>query len=378
MLAICSDLDETPDLGSYLTLSRYLNTRDETAVGRGLGLETGNTLYFDMAPGDLSYWNTSDAGRDAIHALIRSGHIDCFHSFGDLASNRSHAARALDALAKHDCQLPVWVDHAVAPTNLGPDIMLGQGDVTDAAAYHADLTLAHGVRYVWLGRVSSCMGQDVPYSMATGLSQIRDGQSLMNTVKDATKVVRGAIGDPKYALHWGNRLTRPYELRSGQTVTEFMRCNPHPYGVSVGDDAAGLGSSLHPISMQRLIDREGWCVLYTHLGKHLAGTDLLPIPARKSLEALAQHHCRGEILVTTTRRLLDYSALIHKVSYVMKDNRLIVDSGGVDSSGLTFYGLQPGQQIELNGQTLQPQWNPVDHTARPSCSVPFMRLSYPL
>ena len=79
-------------------LTRYLNTREKTAIGRGLGLETGNTIYFDMAPGEFSYWNTSDAGRAAIHALIRSGHIDCFHSFGDLASTRADVNHALAAL----------------------------------------------------------------------------------------------------------------------------------------------------------------------------------------------------------------------------------------------------------------------------------------
>jgi len=378
MLAICSDLDETPDLASYMTLSRYLNTREETVIGRGLGLETGNTIYFDMAPDALSYWNTSDAGREAMHALMRSGHIDCFHSFGDLASTRSHAERALDALARNDCQLPVWVDHAIAPSNLGPDIMRGEGDVPDAAAYHADLTLAHGVRYVWLGRVSSCMGQDVRYSPMTGLAQTADRRSLVNTLKDVTKLLRGAVGDPKYALHWGNRLTRPYTLRNGQAVTEFMRCNPHPHGVSVADHAAGMGCALHPISMQRLIDREGWCVLYTHLGKQLASRDLLPSQTRSSLEALADHHHRGKILVTTTRRLLDYHSLTRNVTCCLIDDCLVVDSGGVDSSGLTLYGLQPGQKILLDGHFLQPQWNPPDHTGRPSCSVPFSRLSYPL
>lgn len=378
MLAICSDLDETPDLESYLTLSKYLNTREMTAIGHGLGLETGNTIYFDMAPGAFSYWNTSDAGRAALHSLIRSGHIDCFHSFGDLASTRAHAARALAALEQHDCQLPVWVDHAVAPTNLGPDIMLGQGDIKEAQTYHADLTLAHGVRYVWLGRVSSCMGQDAPYSSQTGLSQVRDRRSLVNSLKDAIKVVRGGIGDPKYALHWGNPLTRPYVLRDGQTVTEFMRCNPHPYGVSVGDDAAGLGSALRPVSMRRLIDREGFCVLYTHLGKHVSGKGLLPHQTRKSLEALAEHHDRGEILVTTTRRLLDYHSLTRAVTYAMKDNFLEVDSSGLDASGLTFYGLRPGQQINLNGRMVEPRWNPSDHTKRLSCSIPFERLFYPL
>ncbi len=378
MLAICSDLDETPDLASYLTLSRYLNSRDQTVIGRGLGLETGNTIYFDMTPGSLSYWNTSDEGREAMHALMRSGHIDCFHSFGDLASTRAHVGRALDALARHDCQLAVWVDHAIAPSNLGPDIMRGEGDVPGAQAYHADLTLAHGVRYVWLGRVSSCMGQDVPYSLMTGLAQSVDRRSLLNTAKDGIKLLRGAVGDQKYALHWGNRLTRPYTLRDGRAVTEFMRCNPHPYGVSVGDHAAGMGNALNPISMQRLIDREGWCILYTHLGKHLAGQDLLPGPTRQSLETLAEHHHRGEILVTTTRRLLDYHSLIQNVSYCLKGDCLLVNPGGLDPSGLTFHGLQPGQTVLLDGQPQQVQWNPPDHTGRASCSLPLTRMSYPL
>ena len=39
-------------------------------------------FYFDMPPDQFAYWNTDDAGREMVRALIRSGHIDCFHSFG--------------------------------------------------------------------------------------------------------------------------------------------------------------------------------------------------------------------------------------------------------------------------------------------------------
>ena len=131
-VAICSDLDLTPDKHVYFETSRFLNTTDATAMGRGVGLEVGNTIYFDMPADQFSYWNTDDAGREMVRTLIRSGHVDCLHSFGDLAQTRADAARSLDDLAKHGCRLEVWIDHAVAPTNLGADIMKGRGDVADA------------------------------------------------------------------------------------------------------------------------------------------------------------------------------------------------------------------------------------------------------
>ncbi len=149
MLAICSDLDETPDRRTYWEIARFLNTTDDTRMGPGAGLEVGNSIYFDMPPDQFAYWNTDDAGRDMVRTLIRSGHIDCLHSYGDLATTRAHAGRALDELAGHDCRLPVWVDHSKAVTNFGADIMLGQGDLPASPAYHADLTLAHGVSHTY-------------------------------------------------------------------------------------------------------------------------------------------------------------------------------------------------------------------------------------
>ena len=40
-LAVCSDLDETPDRRVYEQIARYLNTTADTAMGPGLGLEVG-------------------------------------------------------------------------------------------------------------------------------------------------------------------------------------------------------------------------------------------------------------------------------------------------------------------------------------------------
>jgi hypothetical protein len=137
ILAICSDLDETPDRHVYWEIMRFLNTTDQTAMGPGVGLEVGNTIYFDMPPDQFAYWNTDDAGRQMVRTLIKSGHIDCLHSYGDLATTREHAGKALDELTRHDCKLQVWIDHGRAATNLDPDIMHGHGDEVGHPAYHA-------------------------------------------------------------------------------------------------------------------------------------------------------------------------------------------------------------------------------------------------
>jgi len=94
MLAICSDLDETPDRRTYWEIMRFLNTTLPTPIGRGVGLEVGNSIYFDMPADQFAYWTTDDAGRDMIRSLIRTGHIDCLHSYGDLAGTRKDAIRA--------------------------------------------------------------------------------------------------------------------------------------------------------------------------------------------------------------------------------------------------------------------------------------------
>ena len=161
MLAVCSDLDETPSRQVFRDTTEFLNTTNSTPMGQGVGLEVGNTIFFDMADDQFAYWNTDDAGRAMIQTLIQSGHIDCLHSYGDCATTREHAQRALEELHNNDCHLDVWIDHAQAVTNFDGGIMMGEGDVSSSPAYHADLTIEHGVQFVWRGRVSGVLGQDV-------------------------------------------------------------------------------------------------------------------------------------------------------------------------------------------------------------------------
>lgn len=393
MLAICSDLDETPDRHVYAGIMRYLNTTAATPMGPGVGLEVGNTIYFDMPPEQFAYWNTDDAGREMLRDLIRSGHVDCLHSFGDLATTRAHAGRALDELANSGCALKVWVDHATAITNFGADIMRGQGDVPGAAAYHADLTLASGVRYVWRGRVTSVIGQGVRRSLARTCRVDHPVGSLTTLTKEAAKGALGRFGSRKYRMHAANQVLQPVRLRDGRRASEFLRANPHWGGVNVGETGAGLSEVLTEGFLRNLCDSGGFCVLYTHLGKVTDRSEPIPEASRKALRALARASADGRILVTTTRRLLDYCDTARTVSV---SRRAGVEADDIDiSTGPAEGAAGPSAEPALPGLTVyvangrnsrlfvdgveRPDIvrNAADHTGRASVTIPWTRLTFP-
>jgi hypothetical protein len=309
MMTICSDLDETPDRTTYLEIARFLNTTETTVMGPGVGLELGNSIFFLMPGNQFSYFGTDDAGREMVRAMIRSGHVDCLHSYGDHARTRQDVEPVLAELEKHRCQLNVWVDHSRSATNFGPDIMVGSGDVPDSATYHADLTLRHGVRYVWRGRTTSIIGQNAPVTarrVADMFHRAHPTASMRTMAKEAAKLWLGARAHPQWEMHALNQVCRPSVLRDGQRVWEFMRSNPHWAGPGRGDTADELGGVLTPNMLDSLVRSEGVCVLYTHLGKVRNPRCPFGESARAALRRLAGVHEAGKIFVTTTHRLLRY------------------------------------------------------------------------
>lgn len=386
MLAICSDLDETPDSRVYFETARYLNTKEATAIGRGVGLEVGNTLYFDMDASQFAYWNADDRGRHSVRALIRAGYIDCLHSFGDLALTRKHAARALDELVRHDCRIKVWVDHAQAITNFGEDIMQGRGDVPSSPAYHADLTTSYGVRYVWRGRVTSVIGQNASRSLRGIFDPRRPAASSKTIAKEWAKGALARGGNRKYGLHAANAVIQPASLRDGAPVTEFLRCNPYWQGVQHGATAAGIADVFTEKTLSRFAQRNGVGIFYTHLGKIAREPGIFQVNTRQAFERLARFYENREILVTTTRRLLGYCEAAQKLRFTVSrdaENRWIdVSSNGVpdfDPSGLTFnVENTPNIRVRVDGkETRAIQRNPADWTGRESISIPWRRLEFP-
>ncbi len=392
MLAICSDLDSTPDWQCYWEIMRFLNTSDAMPMGRGVGLEVGNSIYFDQRPEEFAYWNTDEAGRAMVRALIRSGHIDCLHSYGNLATTREHASRALDELARHDLRLEVWVDHGWSPTNFGADVMRGHGAEPGHLAYHADLTIAQGVRYVWRGRVTSVVGQDAAHRVGRTFCSRHPLRSSRAMAKEFAKHVLGRWGSEKYAMHGPNRLLRLTRLQDGTSVWEFLRSNPHWSGVSSCDTGRGLAEVLTDTVLQRLIERAGVCVLYTHLGKGADPQVPIPPPTQEALRCLARRCGSGDILVTTTHRLLRYLTVRDSLRYHCRregGTLVIVIDGALDAL-LGFRPLRPEEvqgltfetpaaaavEIEVSGAGRLPTI--VSHaTDRTFVRVPWQRLAFP-
>ena len=392
MLSICSDLDETPGEAAYRETIRFLNGTKATTMGPGLGLEVGNTMYFDMPKGQFSYWNAGEEGREILRALMRSGHIDCLHSFGDLGITRAHAERALEELGRHGCRLGVWVDHGVSPSNFGSDIMRGAGDVPGSASYHADLTFGYGVRYVWRGRVTSVVGQDVPRRLGNVFDAAHPMASGKTLAKEGIKdLLAGTVGG-RYAMHAGNELLREVTLRDGRRAIEFIRCNPHWGGVSSCDTAEGLGRVLTPDVLDLLEERRGACILYTHLGKGRDRERPLRGETVVALRNLAERVRDGRILLTTTRRLLEYASARRACrSRLDREGEwtlvMVEESNGGEPAGrragvpegLTFYAGDPEKtRLFFNGREVSGlRRNPPDGTGCRSVSIPWVPLRMP-
>ncbi len=385
MLAICSDLDETPNAVTYFEISRFLNTKLQTSIGPGVGLETGNTLYFKMPPDQFSYYNATDEDRQRLHLLIKSGHIDCLHSFGDLVDSREEAIEAWNTLLRHDCHLEVWIDHARAASNFDPDIMFGEGARPGAACYHADLSLKNGIKYVWKGRVTSVIAQNVPISLASVFRLAHPLASCITLCKESLKILFAWFGSAKYAMHGKNQVLRATELESGHKVLEFLRSNPSWGGVSHSETADGISEVVTNKILDQLVKQRGTTVIYTHLGK-TQSEKIIPDASVQAFRKLAEYVDAGKILVTTTRRLLGFVHASTTCSWTsqFRNSRLTIilqtNLPASDLQGLCWYIPDEVQEAEIIVNQMQPArltLNDPDDTGKKSVSIDWLSLSFP-
>ncbi|MFT5879874.1 MAG: hypothetical protein ACI86X_000995 [Moritella sp.] len=386
MMAICSDLDETPNKGIYLETARYLNTTEDTLLGKGVGLEVGNTIYFDMPNDQFSYTNSDDDGRLNVQQLIESGHIDCLHSFGDHVNDRERIEQCWRALQQGKRQIEVWVDHAQAPTNLDPGIMEGKGTIPGDAAFHTDLTVQSGaLPFVWKGRVTSLVSQNSPRHYGSLFNSQQVVKSSKTILLEFVKAWLARFGNPKYAMHKDNRVSRKTTLVDGTPVLEFMRCNPSWAGVSVFDSTRGIHQVLTESVLSTLVKNQGCSIFYSHLGKVFSVAEPFQDKTRQAFELLAQFQRGKQILTATTRRLLGYCRTVDELSFSEKKVNgethiyLVTHYSGEDLNGLTWYVEQPEKvRLYINNERYSALTiNPADETGKASVSIAWSALVFP-
>ena len=270
-LAVSSDIDRTGTLVEFLEIQKFLNTKDGTSMEKGVGLEIGNSfLMFEASGGTISYFNSKADVARTIREFVKSGRIDFIHSFGKKEDfSRADAIRALIELNARDCKVDVWVDHAKTNDNWGNDVTLGRGDHPGSKEYHADLTLAYGIKFAWMGATTMKTGQTVPITPKT-FTDLYDPDhsihSLLNICKEFAKHLLSIWGNQKYAMHKENDLVKITTLVDGHKVYEFMRFDNFWRGVATGANSAGLAYVLSRKTLDRLKDVGGYMIVYTHLG----------------------------------------------------------------------------------------------------------------
>jgi hypothetical protein len=402
-LAICSDIDQTRTSEEFFEIQRFLNTKESTSMGIGVGLEIANSFYFLDDEGEFAYFMENERDQRQIIDLIHSGYVDCLHSYGDAIHSRDEIVKALDVLDQNECQLKVWVNHFGAPSNLGTkfEYLLGHssGDDPDSDVYHSDLTIAFGFRFFWIGAGTRIPGQSMETSnLLASYLPLLDISHPIHTSRSVLKEFRkralGLVGDERFQLYRKNKLIETSLLRDGQKIYEFIRYCNHPRGDAYGATSRGLAEVISKKMLQQLIANGGFSIVYTHLGKNALCRQVIAMETQNALRDLEEEFRKGRIYVTTTSKLLTYCHAREFLlwSIAQSEGRTTIFLHELDDpifgptqpsrtqlQGLTFY-VPSSQQTSIflgNAEIRDLQLNPADESGRESVTIPLTPLESP-
>lgn len=400
-VAICSDIDETLSTGEFLEIQQFLNTERTTSMGEGIGLEIGNSFYFYDDGGEFSYFTHDARAQRVIINLIQAGYIDCLHSYGDAVTHRDEIKRALDVLYEANCRLDVWVNHYGARNNFSRkfEYMFGgcEGDDPGSTVYHADLTLAYGIKFVWVGATTRIVGQS-PANSGPYLSTVFDPRypvrSSISVLKEIRKDQLGRWGDQRYVMQRHNELVRPLKLADGQQVHEFRRYCNHPVSVGQGATSRGLAYAISRRALEALKATQGYMIVYTHLGKNSDCQHPIAQETQIALRNLQKEYREGQIYVTTTSKLLNYYRAFQYLTWSHSETEGFTQIrvhhlddpifGKISPTteqlqGLTFYVRDCRRTAVYLGdiEVKNIQRNPADDNGLQSVTFPLTALTFP-
>ena len=313
--------------------------------------------------------------------------IDVLDSYGGGDGlNRDSAKRALAELESQGLILRTWSDRFGNLDDLGHD--LGRGAYAGRMAYHLDLTREAGFDFFQLGRQSRIVGQNAPIYWSSLFNRF-DPASPVDSLGDVIAVLakRFALvltGDEGDLLR-SNKLIAPTTLPGEVKVMEYVTFRP-PGGQSV------LGAGLSAKALDHLI-RLGGEMILTPVIEPGEKDSLLSPEDRTALERLSGLYHEGRVMVTTTTRLLNYTAAHDYLvwSAETKGQDTVINLEAIDDpikgrrppqlnelAGLTFYVPQAARaSILVNGRKVKTIQHLLDYTGRESVSIPWPRLVFP-
>lgn len=374
MLAIASDADGMT-LRKFMLIHRYLNTDEETPLGRGLGMDIGDSFFFFIGtdrPGvcdtygtpwqdQMSYFRrlstTELHDAKAIVTFMRAGWIDSLHGLGDFSMQnekeslfkRSLALAAAKEMRENGMACDIWINHGNRSNahNFGnPESAYQQGDVPESKHYVTDIMIPVGIRFVWTRRDNEFGRKQMLYPIV-----LRDGHRV-----------------------WGfYRFTDDGYSKQGQVLWNW---NP-----------LQLGSQLSAAHLQELEQHGHYAIVAQHLGSDAANTPFYG-DNLEGLVRLMREYKHGRILVARTSRLLHYQVAQQFLQYGVDvhDGRVGIHALRIadpvlgthvptllELRGITFYTKHPLQtDLYIGNQRISAAdtvCNPPDHTGSPSIGI---------
>lgn len=418
-LTLCNDLDGY-SFEEFIEIHRFLNTKEETSLGQGLGLEIGDSFWMYSVNSDVSdaftYFNGLSNEQtpyaEAIRRLVKAGYLDCLHTYGNFNQyggfHRDYAERAIVELESKEMRVQTWTDHGDMHNFQNINYLggmkersIGNGVATKIVEYHTDLSKKFGIRFYWPMVVTSVLGQNRKIGWWELISDSPNRKWLIpnyllyfvfNCVPQRFLARESSLSKKRKQLEilFKNPLIFVRTFTSGDKVYCFQR-----YGDWFNDDAASLEATLAPDKLKKLIKKSGSSIVYVHMGRKSNGcTDIIPDGSKRVLRDLADRYYKGDIYVTTTTRLLTYhlvnKSLVWRVT--CKDDIFVIDilyvKDEVDGNfvptleqlqGITFYTKHPEKTIiRLDGNKIAKiQINQPDEKGKTSISIPRTYLEFP-
>jgi len=376
-LSISNDI-EYMSLEFFQVLMEFLNTENETSLGKGVGLSISSSVFFfNFRDYNFSYFDglapdaPNSQNAHVIRDYIESGWIDTIHAYGDFdwvgGFCREHAERVLVELSQYGLRVPIFTNHGTVDNvqNIGMDVGYHQGDVLGGEAYHADLLSSMGIKYVWTDSLVTWRELD---------------KTRLEKVKGLAKGVRNWVKGIKNRDD--TQLIQDVPLNDGSFVKGFLRFR------STGDNAPNFTSlpyQINQINWDQFYADQGAIILYQHLG-------VLERLARQCTQAsvesimsgrqyllspfyFLQDQMRlGKLWVPVLSELLTYVDMVNSV--LIKRDKDIYEicfrEGEYSIWGLTVYidSLKPVKLV-CGGEEIQYRFNGPDETGRYSVTVPF-------
>jgi hypothetical protein len=336
-LTICSDIDGTR-FTDFIEIHRFLNTTQQTSMGPGLRLPISDSFWMYDQPGSqnaaFSYYSdlkgTTSPESSIIRDFIRAGILDVMHTYGNFAKKedftRKLAQRALDELDRHQLKVKVWTNHG-GPENTQKIGLRsgGLGDIRqsdlnqtklDASPYHTDLLSDYGIQFYWSDESSltQVVGQNRPFCFSEAYWKSPLYQGIKLRLKNLAKGMFAMTDQgcynlfkkhtmPRFSFDPNNNLICFDVLRDEREVFQFYR-----YGHGRFDWSEDLDLVLNDNVLKKLIEKQGYMMIYIHLGDRRERTETKPLSKStiQRLKRIAEFYQNGQIWVATTTRLLQY------------------------------------------------------------------------